>query len=441
MREAMAELARGAERFRDALGATNDSQLRDFFGGLLQRLELILKNESAGITAELATDLDKMHTDLRRLRLPDQDPKLGDTPFAFTVLRTARGDLSECLLNALDAARLLGMERRLPNEPPLFIAETLLREHTLRLDKRLRALEDAARDLERAITNAGHDCSRSSSQNGLLNFHIGALKVEANAARFELSAEGREEDKAAIDLASLARVAEAIRDIGRDLRDALVHLSDRLDQAVRMAGTTVAYAANRIWLGTRALVRNVLRRTTLSGVSRPASAKVPVPADSRAHQTVHGTFSTWGPVETFHLAEMSYNDSNISRAEILYREALAKFRASRWRLGEANCVRRLSDLASEHGNFDRAKIGYEEALNIYRDEGSIFGAGLTLGALTKIAAAEGDTLAARDYIRAAIRLDQRIAKDIVNDSIKIFRRRGLAREVRWAEALKKRFGF
>jgi len=113
MKARLGEVGRATAAFRAALPASNDSAHHDFFGEVLGRIAMILDNEQAGVTGELAGDLFKARQDLRRLPLPELDRDFDTPTLALHALRGERGNLVEALENALDAAKTLGFEQRL----------------------------------------------------------------------------------------------------------------------------------------------------------------------------------------------------------------------------------------------------------------------------------------------------------------------------------------
>jgi hypothetical protein len=151
MKAAMEELGRARASMRDALRETNDERHQAFFGPVLERIGMIVANEREGITIVLADDLTNVRSAVRRLRLPDIDPILDAPTSALKALRGARGNLIEAIDNALDAAAFLRMRPRFSEFGGIYIERREIAEQLIRLDERLRVVQDAVGDL-RSVT-------------------------------------------------------------------------------------------------------------------------------------------------------------------------------------------------------------------------------------------------------------------------------------------------
>ncbi len=262
LRAALKEVGREVESFRAALPQTNDPAHRAFFAGVLDRVALIVENEREGATGNLVPAITKARTDLRRYRLPDQDPDLGERTAAMTILRTERGNLVEALENALDAARDLALPMASPASEALEVPRDSVAAGLVRaLDDRLDALDRAVGQLEQTAARADAVLSNKGiSQSGLVNLSIRELKLDIAGARFETRAGKDGSAPPTIDLGALARTAEAIRDTSRELRLAVEALRDWVAPAVTEAGRAVARGAERVLRGVRTVVRVVRRQ-------------------------------------------------------------------------------------------------------------------------------------------------------------------------------------
>jgi tetratricopeptide (TPR) repeat protein len=271
MRERMAEIGRAVSGFRDALRESNDERHQAFFAPVLDRVALIVANEQAGATIHIADDLSAARSAVRRLGLPDIDPVLNEPTPALKRLRGERGNLVEALDNALDAAQALGHAPALTEIGELRVQRNAFSDVLIRLDERLRVVQDAVADLRTASVNADTAPSGGTvSQTGLVNIHIQTLTVEVSAARFETRIGDAPGIPDQTDLASLARSIEALRDIAGDLKETVEGLGPLVVAGVRVAGGVVARAADRSWRGMQTVVSVVRRR--LAGSRRRTEA-------------------------------------------------------------------------------------------------------------------------------------------------------------------------
>ena len=259
MRARIAEIERAIAFFRDGLRETNDERHQAYFGPLLHRLVLIVANEKDGIAMYLADDLAGARSALRRLPLPDIDPDLGEPTASLDALRGRRGNLIEALDNALEATQALGMAPALTELGQLSVPRDAFANALIRLDERLRVVQDAVVDLASAAAQAstGKD---GVSQSGLINVHVKSLTVEVSAARFETRIGGSPEIPELSDLAVLTRAVTDIRAMTGDLRQIVEGLAAWVTTEVKSAAGTVVRGAERSWRGLKTVVSVVRRR-------------------------------------------------------------------------------------------------------------------------------------------------------------------------------------
>jgi Leucine-rich repeat (LRR) protein len=289
MRARMVEIGRATTSFRDALRESNDEHHQAFFAPVLDRIALIVANERSGITAHLADDLSAARSALRRLPLPDIDPDLNEPTRALKRLRGERGNLVEALDNALDAAQSVGMAPGLVEFGELRVQRNAFANQLIRLDERLRVVQDAVTDLRAAATAADAALANTGvSQTGLVNTHIQSLTVEVSAARFETRVGDAPGIPDQTDLTSLARSIEAMRDLAGDLKETVDGLGTQVAAAVKATGVAVATAAERSWRGMRIVV-SVVRRQLAGSPNHPAQDTTTPPPDfdiDRAHRII-----------------------------------------------------------------------------------------------------------------------------------------------------------
>jgi formylglycine-generating enzyme required for sulfatase activity len=270
MKAAMEELARACASMRHALRETNDERHQAFFSPVLDRLGMIVANEHEGITFVLADDLSNVRSALRRLRLPDIDPVLDAPTPALKALRGERGNLIEAIDNALDAAAFLRLHPRFSEFGGIYIERHEIAEHLIRLDERLRVVQDAVVDLQSAAAAAnGSPGAGPVSQSGLVNVHVKTLTVEVSGARFET----RVGSDAAIphdsDISALTRSIEAMSDIAADLKQAVEGLGEMMAAGVRAVGRVVVKTVERSRRGLKTVVSAVRRKLQSSSATGP----------------------------------------------------------------------------------------------------------------------------------------------------------------------------
>ena len=272
MRERMVELERAVSNFHDALRESNNEQHQAFFGPVLDRVAQIVANERQGITTPLADDLAVARSSVRRLRLPHHDPDFDELPPSLWRLRGERGNLVEALDNALDTARTLGMEPHFPEFGQLQVERQPFAAQLIRLDERLRFVQEAVEQLQEAAVQADSASHNTAvSQRGLVTVHVRALRVETSAARFETQiGEGLGIPKTA-DMTALSRTVEVMKELGSDLKETVEGLRDWVAVDVRTAGNWVAKATERSWRGLRTVVTLVRERASVDQLNHVQS--------------------------------------------------------------------------------------------------------------------------------------------------------------------------
>jgi tetratricopeptide (TPR) repeat protein/glycosyltransferase involved in cell wall biosynthesis len=102
------------------------------------------------------------------------------------------------------------------------------------------------------------------------------------------------------------------------------------------------------------------------------------------------------------LADIALARSDHAAARSGYEEALPIYRAVGSRLGEANCIQSLADIALRRSDHAAARSGYVEALPIYRAVGSRLGEANCIRSLADIALERSDHAAARSGYEEAL---------------------------------------
>ena len=270
----MAELDRACASMRTALRESNDERHQAFFAPVLDRMKAIIANERDGITLMLADDLANIRSAVRRLRLSDIDQDLDAPTPALAALRGARGNLVESIDNALDAAAALRLRPRHSEFGGIHVERRDVGEQLIRLDERLRAVQDAVGGLRGAAAAAdaapGTDLP---SQTELVQVYVRTLTVEAASARFE-TATGKSAPPN-IDISALTRAVAAMHEMAGDLGEAIKGLSGAMSEIVRAVGMMVVTTVERSWRGLKTVV-SVVRRKLQAEVARPVLSSQPM---------------------------------------------------------------------------------------------------------------------------------------------------------------------
>jgi hypothetical protein len=261
MKVRMEELDRACISMRSALRDSNDERFQAFFNTVISRVEMILANEREGITITLADDLSNVRSAIRRLRLPDIDPDLDAPTPALKSLRSERGNLIESIDNALEAAAALRLHPRASEFGGIYVERQEIAEQLIRLDERLRAVQDAVVNLRGAATMADAKSEgQLISQSRLINIHIKTLRVETSAARFETQVGANATMTPLSDISALARSIEVMNEIAGDLKQTIEGLGRVVSAGVRTASELVVSNVERSWQGLKTIVSSVRRK-------------------------------------------------------------------------------------------------------------------------------------------------------------------------------------
>ena len=367
MRERMAEIARIVIRFRDGLRETNDERHQSYFAPLLHRLDLIVSNEKEGITVHLADHLVAARTALRRLPLPDIDPELDAPTQALEVLRGHRGNLIEALDNAIEAAGSIDMGPAMAEFGPLSVPRDRFANALIRLDERLRVVQDTVADLAAAAAQADADqTNHAVSQTGLFNMHVKSLRVEVSAARFETRIGDSPEIPELSDLAALSRSVRDMREIASDLRQVVEGLGAWVAARVKPIAGLVVRATERSWHGVKTVVSVVRRRLTVQRTPDPP------PSPSAADVDRQLDLLEWAATQ-HELGDKLYEQgkdepdtTRLEQAVAAYRAALEEYTRDRVPLDWATMQNNLGNTLRRLGERESGAARLEEAVAAYR---------------------------------------------------------------------------
>ena len=365
MRARIAEIERAIAFFRDGLRETNDERHQAYFGPLLHRLVLIVANEKDGIAMYLADDLAGARSALRRLPLPDIDPDLGEPTASLEALRGRRGNLIEALDNALEAAQALGMAPALTELGQLSVPRDAFANALIRLDERLRVVQDAVVDLASAAAQAstGKD---GVSQSGLINVHVKSLTVEVSAARFETRIGNSPEIPELSDLAVLTRAVTDIRAMTGDLRQIVEGLAAWVTTEVKSAAGTVVRGAERSWRGLKTVVSVVRRRLAGKPDRAPRQPPPATDPDRALDPLAWATAQNERGDRLFDQGKDDPDSTLLDEAVAAYRAALEEYTRDRVPLDWAMTQNNLGTALETLGERESGTARLDEAVAAYR---------------------------------------------------------------------------
>jgi hypothetical protein len=260
------------EELRSALPSVNDPVLRTHVQALAEAAARVVTAHRGRPGPDIADDLAGLMSAAHTLRVPAQDPELGRTQ-TLQTLRTAKGLIVAALGDALDVARALGLQPRqllLPHEFPMEVPragnEGPLRGIEKRLDELVTKLD--------ALDNVKP--TNFPQQTGLVNFYVGAMRVEVDLARLHLTV-----GEQAIDLGALARAVEVIMELTGDFIATIRAWVSRVSDEVTQVAEEVRTRVRRLAAGTSAAAKWIGRKARLS---RAASVEPGEPSllDGRA---------------------------------------------------------------------------------------------------------------------------------------------------------------
>lgn len=247
--------AHGAiEEFHDALREVNDERLVDAFQPVRQIAGEVLKGHEKAPVRTIADDAGTLRSHFARVTVPREDPNLGPV-LSLKKLRSARGNVLAEFDDILREARALGWLPSNPELPAVVSAEVPASGLEGLLKGLVRRMDAVERLLKEKIEPEGRDDNeRSVQQRGLVNFYLGAMKIELSLARLEVSI------KAAVDFAGLSRMIENIAGLTADFVATVRGFANKATETLREAANAIKPKVRQVVSGFRALVWKALRR-------------------------------------------------------------------------------------------------------------------------------------------------------------------------------------
>jgi len=254
--EGLAEIGHEIVDQRDLLAVINDPDSRSLCEPLARVLALgerLLTMHGGGAGADIAEELAGLLSLVRAVRLPARDTA-GERSFNLDQLRGGQGRMVMALSDALDTARALGLvppEPALPGGIPVEVPragnEEELRDIAASLDRVAEQLD--------ALEVAKGEPSSIRRARPLIEFYVGAMRIQIDMARLQLTIGER-----GVDFAALSRAGQTMADLTGDFFATITawagRVVARVTDAARAANRSVGQMTRRVG----GAIRTILRR-------------------------------------------------------------------------------------------------------------------------------------------------------------------------------------
>ncbi len=246
----LADIQAEIDEVRRVLPSVNDVTLRPRVEDLLAVAAELVAVHGTEPGGDIAEALAGLQSATRALRVPASDPDLGVTE-TLRTLRAAQGRLRSAVDDALDAVRAAHLA-------PVGMPEQRESSAMLPLQAMLKRLDAVAQRLD-ALEAAKDEQTPFVQQAGLVNFYVGAMRVEVDLARLHLTI-----GEDSFDLGALSRAAESMAELTADfvatVRDWTRRLSNVLSATVVRLAEETRQTVRGVTGGVAKLVRIVLGR-------------------------------------------------------------------------------------------------------------------------------------------------------------------------------------
>jgi hypothetical protein len=235
-------------------------QLNQVDPGLESRINLLLTVVERTIAEHLdepgdglADDIESLRSATRQLRVPAEEPGLGET-FALRELGAAQGRMLNAVLDAQEEARAQGLRpmagsvgMELGIDVPRAGNEDVLRDIGARLDEVVERLDQ----LQQART----EDSSFRAEGRLLDFYIGKMRVQVDLARLQLRIGER-----TVDFSALWRATQGMSDLTQGFIETVTAWVGRTSASVTRLATEIGLRVRGVANGMRGAIRTILRR-------------------------------------------------------------------------------------------------------------------------------------------------------------------------------------
>ncbi|HVC63161.1 MAG TPA: formylglycine-generating enzyme family protein [Acetobacteraceae bacterium] len=267
LKEHVADLVAELGELRTMLRSINEPDLH----GRLERLVAVGPHLAAahGGTPgpDIADALSGLLTAARVLAVPARDPEFGEIP-ALEQVRKARRLIIGAADDALKSAEALGWHPTRDPFPHELAVPVARAEHATKLRAVEQRLDGVVQRLD-ALEEAKHQPTSFVQQTGLLNLYVGAMRVEVDLARLQLTV-----GEHTIDLGALARATEAMGELTGNFVATVQAWASRVSEAVARGAEAVRISVRRLATGVRTFARMILREAR---PPRPPPLAFPVP--------------------------------------------------------------------------------------------------------------------------------------------------------------------
>ena len=237
--------------------------------GLENRIKLLVTIVARTVGAHLeepgeglADDLEGLRSATRRLRVPTEEPGLGET-FALRELGGAAGRMLNAVLDAQDEARNQGfrptassVEKDLATDIPRAGNEDILHDIAARLDEVVERLDQ--------LEHARAEGSDFRAEGRLLDFYIGKMRVQVDLARLQLTIGVR-----TVDFSALWRATQGMSELTQGFVVTVKAWVGRASTAVTQLATGMGQRVRGVAEGMRVAIRTILRRRQVQADTEP----------------------------------------------------------------------------------------------------------------------------------------------------------------------------
>lgn len=275
LREHIADLVAELAELQDALPSVNEPDLHERVLRLTVIGPHLAHAHGSAPGPDIADVLTVLLDGARRLNVPARDRDLGATP-TLTSLRKAKGLIIAAADDALKAAAALGWhpaQEPFPREQGLAISRQTYANQLHSMEERLGDVARKLDTLERIKERLEAEQTTFVQQNGLLNLYIGAMRVEVDLARLQLTV-----GDTTVDLNVLARTTQAMGGLTRDFIATVRGWAARVAPEVTQGAEAVRGSVRRLTTRVRAFVRALwweAKRTEAAAAAAAVTAHAP----------------------------------------------------------------------------------------------------------------------------------------------------------------------
>jgi hypothetical protein len=320
--ERLAEIGHEIADQRNLLSVINDPDSRSLCEPLSRVLALgerLLTMHGGVAGADIAEELAGLLSLVRAVRLPARDAA-GERSFSLDQLRGGQGRMVMALSDALDTARSLGLvppEPTLPGGVPVEVPRAGNEEELRGIAA---SLDRVAEQLD-ALEVAKGEPSSIRQARPLIEFYVGAMRIQIDMARLQLTIGER-----GVDFAALSRAGQTMADLTGDffatitawagnvvarVRDAARAAKRSVGQMTRRVGGAIRTILQR---GRREFLNPSARERALDGRAPVADTREAAPADIAPYAAPHS------PPHGIPLVFISYSPHDRSAGERLVKD-------------------------------------------------------------------------------------------------------------------------